>query len=537
MKRNACFMAAVVALGSFAAGCDEPTPACDPATMICTDAAPADEGPGTDTGPGADTGPRVDAGPCPQIPGMHSGAACRAGACARGLDCQDEFGGSFTGTFNEDGTMGPPLMIRGFPDSMCAEVCDPDAADTCDDCTSCVGTILGGRVRFGISDEVPGTCRPNCSPTTTDRGGCRDGYACDPNTLTCMEACIDDMQCRFRIDDIDDDGDGDIVYAGDSSAATCNPTTGRCNIPGRAGATAGDECMVNADCEDNGLCIQDDETLPDGYCVRLGCADTLPCQTGDVCQTRPFFTGVSSICLDGCTVGAETMDSQVTGSATGGNPECRTGEACYWTGGDTAEGGCFPAEYNDVPAYNVGAPCDDVTDCWSPFGYGRCLFTNQTDRLASGYCVVGNCAQRMGMPIGILPGVAVPTPANVCDTAGGDICVNFGGADSINTFCVPNCTNASECAPGYACPDLGAAGSPLRLCWPTCTMDADCRSGTSCRDEGGGACDPMVDTCYCSDAMPAPVDGGMMSGSDAGMSGSDAGPAVLPDAALPDAGL
>ena len=47
----------------------------------------------------------------------------------------------------------------------------------------------------------------------------------------------------------------------------------------------------------------------------------------------------------------------------------------------------------------------------------------------------------------------------------------------------------------------------------------------------------MVDTCYCSDAMPAPVDGGMMSGSDAGMSGSDAGPAVLPDAALPDAGL
>jgi hypothetical protein len=437
---------------------------------------------------------------------------------------------------------------------MCGQICDPDAPEgspmnNCDtQCTRCNGAILAGRIRFGISDRVPGICRPICNATPDSTGGCRDGYACDPMTGTCMEACIDDTQCRFRIGDADGDGDGDVIYDMGLNAR-CDMRTRRCYVEGRDGATAGDPCMRDTDCEDNGLCLKDDTYFPEGYCTRLYCDDDdLPCQSGDVCYARPLIGGIPRICLDGCRVGQELNTSDparaILGSM-GGNPDCRPGEMCLWDGvheaTDNPNGGCFPGNYNSETTYDVGTACLRDEDCYSPFGYGRCLFTGVTDRVQSGICAIGGCAGgTMGTPIGLLAGtrstVMLPTEwqNRVCNVEGGDLCVNFGGDGPPTTFCVHSCRTANDCPAGYACPVLLGGGG--RLCWPSCTMNSDCRPGATCRDEMGGTCDPMTETCYCSDAMPAP-DAGMSRG-DAGMGGTDAGAmdAGAADAGATDAG-
>jgi len=555
MMKRAWLAAAIVAM---VWGCGGDNNGC-PTGTICVDSGPGDVDAGpmdSDAGMADSGGPVPDGGPCGLVPGRASGAACSRDRCTDGLACQTEIAANYAGTVNRDGTAGPALTIIGFPGSMCAQVCDPDMnegtdANNCDlNCTKCNGAILEGRVRFGISDEVPGTCRPVCNADSTTNGGCRDGYACDAQSGTCMEACVDDMQCRFSIGDVDGDGAGDIVY--DMGAmARCDTATRRCYVEGNDMATAGDPCTSDAQCMDNGLCL-DGEGIPGGYCTRLFCNDTLACGSGDVCYSRPFFGGsIDHVCLDGCRVGQEVNAMDVAGAVFGGNPDCRAGEMCMWDGvsapgGDN--GGCFPGNYNTERTYDVGTACQTDEDCFSPFGYGRCLFTQSTDRVQSGLCAISNCnGGGMGTAIGLLGGgdapVALPTDLqnNVCNTGAGDLCVNFGGMDSPpNTFCIHSCDTAAECPVGYACTGLLSGGQGI--CWPNCEDSTDCHTGATCQDTMRGACDPMTEECYCSDAMPAPVDAGTPAvdagspASDAGTPASDAGTPAS-DAGDTDAGV
>ena len=57
-------------------------------------------------------------------------------------------------------------------------------------------------------------------------------------------------------------------------------------------------------------------------------------------------------------------------------------------------GGCIPGEFNAVTTPNIGEPCEDDSECWSPFGRGTCIqFTN-----GHSMCTVRDC----GSPIAVL---------------------------------------------------------------------------------------------------------------------------------------
>lgn len=489
---------AALLIGGVATGCDGDG-GTDGGTIVLDDA-DIDTGTGDDdSGTEPDTG--VSTGMC-TLPARVGapGGACRSGtACLPGNDCIEESAGSVPSRTPE-GTNGPMVMVTFSPGGVCSPPCETD--DDCDDCTSCVGASAGD----------PGTCASNCTPTATDNGMCRDGYACGFGG-TCGLACQNDDFCRIQ-DVIDFDGDGmlDGYLVDPDSPQACDTTTGRCGHPGTAGAVAGDNCENDWDCEANGICITG-EGWPGGYCARLGCEyPGFECDgAGETCDVGNF--GIS-ICTQGCQVGAEDASAQA--GVGGGGAGCPTEFGCFWNGTGAADanpnGSCIPAEYNDIAAPNIGTRCANSGDCYSPLGRGRCLFADEEEGLA-GYCVVSGC---VGMEVRqVMPGVAVDV--DICpETA---LCVNFGSADAPNPLCVQNCDTGDDCPTGFACANLLSGGGGL--CWPNCFEADDCPGSEMCVTQGTTrACDadgpdnmPNTDDdeiCECTERGAAPPDSGVM---------------------------
>ncbi len=536
---DAC-LSCIDALLTSAAGCANLAScveecACPPGTICGVGDAGNDAGAPPDSGP-VDA-PPVGCSPAPAA-GSAAGAACRSGTTCTRDACNEELPvgfGSCTG-----GTV--PVTL--YPGSMCGNECDPNAmTDPCGECATCTDFGYIGRIRIPVLGPPPpggmfltlldGVCRSNCTPNVATNGGCRSGYTCDIDGQVCLEACTTDADCNLGVED-------GFLCPG-TGPWTCDTTTRRCVQPGTAGAGAGDACAEDDDCMANGQCFTGDE-LPDGFCSRLGCnAAGFECGTGETCSLRGL--GGPSWCLPACTVGDEPEADRF--GTDGHGAGCPTGHACTWDGRTMdPTGGCFPGEYNEITTPNIGGACQTGADCYSPFGYGRCLFDFQTN-VDSGMCAVSNC---VGMDAnGILPGVTTTT--RVCDEAAGELCVGFAGGD---TFCLLGCDSAAECAPGYACPELLTGGG--RLCWPQCFAAGDCRTGATCEqvdpDTGAstGPCDfdgpdnvansGDEPDCFCSDRMPRAMD-------DGGTPTPDGGTSVLPDAGigldasgiLPDAGL
>ncbi|MBN8613066.1 MAG: hypothetical protein J0L92_20920 [Deltaproteobacteria bacterium] len=476
------------------------------------------------------------------------GGQCASGECNDPYVCQEEVVMTRPSVRRSDGMPGRAYPIQYWPGGQCQVACDPNANGQCNDCSSCLQTDTD------TSGNPVGQCFQTCEQDVDGRGGCNEGYGCDRANLACLVACavVDGVDtCEFSFEDRDTDPTTreTIVDEGADYASSCNVATGLCETRGTAGATAGDDCEEDLDCEDDGLCLSGDDaetpvTLLDGYCVRLGCNDTdLACQDGDNC-TQSLFGLPGGVCMDGCVVGSETTAGQRVGAA-GGNPNCGTGEACFWDGvhgaADEFNGGCYPANYNTVTEYNVGAPCDTDDECYSPFGVGRCLFgegNSLGDRVGSGVCAIGGCANLTGGGVGLRNGamesIAVAADVTMCAgaTAGNnDICVGFSETQS---FCVSGCTTAADCPAGYACPNLGSALSPLNLCWPACQVDADCNTGATCRNDARGPCNPDTDTCYCTDSMPRPDAGAVRDAGSPRDAGTDA-PSTVDAAEAPDA--
>lgn len=544
MDGEACLSCVEAALADGADGCTDLLTeggtcytecVCDPASGRICGVDPGDAGMDDAGEDDEDAGP-ID--PCDITrTGQTIGSACSRNSCSpsSGLTCEMEQTGALPTVLPDESTMGPSINVTFNPNGgLCTTECLADG--DCNDCSSCVGASGGD----------PGVCQSDCTPTDTDNGGCRDGWACSLNSGTCGLGCTSDDFCKLG-GTVDTNGDGMIdayVYDPDNPS-TCNTTTGRCEFEGTAGAVAGDACTEDADCEDNGLCITGD-AWPDGYCARIGCEFSgFECDgAGEACDLRNL--GVS-ICMQGCDVGAESAADAI--GADGNGDGCADGFMCSWTGGDgpdaSPNGSCIPGNYNDVSTPNVGTACQTVDDCYSPHGYGRCLWgRDESESLAetgdivgSGLCVIQNCARFMdgGEAVdGLLPGVT--SEVRVCDFDAGERCVNFGSMDSPFNMCVTSCESADECAPGYACPEL--LGDGTRLCWPTCTEDGDCRGDATCQNVADdSACDAdgpddMPGTaddeeCYCSDRMmrPPAEDGGV---------DSDAG--TTADAGVSDAG-
>ncbi|HEY8534997.1 MAG TPA: hypothetical protein VIL25_01055, partial [Vicinamibacterales bacterium] len=473
---------------------------CPPGT-IC----PMEDG-GTDGGGSTmpDAGP-MECSPTGGPAGSAPGAACQRGTSCRDQDCNEQISLSALGA----------VLYSG---SMCGDECNPNAAnDQCGECGGCAEYTYVGRLRFPNLGPPPagsmfysvldGVCRSLCTPSRDNNGGCRPGYTCDIDTGLCLDAqCRSDAQCKLDVSE-----DGTDVVMNPASPWTCNTMTGRCTHPGMAGAAAGDPCTQDSDCMEDGQCLTG-AGVPDGFCTRIGCnAEGFECGPGETCSLRGL--GGPSWCLPQCTVGEEPEEDRFGSDGHGAG--CPVGHSCIWDGRSMSPtGGCFPGEYNDVTTPNVGSGCQSDDDCYSPFGYGRCLFSGERN-VDSGMCAVANC---VGMdPNGILPGVSTGT--RVCDESAGELCVLFGGNE---TYCVRSCENAGDCAPGYACPALLSGGG--RLCWPYCFENSDCRAGATCQqvDENGAATGPcdadgpdnIPNTaddpdCFCSDRMPRPEDAGV----------------------------
>lgn len=484
---------------------------CDETSRLCVSCSERPDHPDCLEPPDAGADGRVSLVCAPDVPGRSAGSACVRFACDDSV-CHEGVTASYP-TTRPDGTPGRDLPIALFPNGgSCGDPCNANLlTDVCGECGECVDTFSAGNIRLAIYFLTPleapdfGVCRAACTPSMTGTGCDRPGYTCDLETATCTGACLSDVQCEIRYEDLDGDGFRELVDHGAGSGAYCDAVTGRCRTRGTRGARPGDPCGVDADCMDDGVCLRG-EGFPEGYCTRLGCRyEGFGCGPGSTCDIRNLGTDTSG-CLASCTVGAEDGTAGVRGTVSGGNPGCAPGSRCSWNGvsepTDVENGSCLPGAYNDLPGPNLGAPCTRDAECYSPFGYGVCLF-NQFHALAGGICSVHSCSTFIGesgeVVDGLLPGVEIETP--ICDSSAGELCVNFAGRrDAPLTYCVVPCERASECAPGYSCSEV--LGGGYHLCWPTCSEDAECRAGARCESTEGDACTPGLTRCYCSDRTP-----------------------------------
>jgi hypothetical protein len=163
-----------------------------------------------------------------------------------------------------------------------------------------------------------------------------------------------------------------------------------------------------------------------------------------------------------CTVGAE--DASLVFGAGGHGDTCRAGYACLYDEHlppDSPENGeCSPGTYNAITTPNVGAHCTMDSECWSPYGLGKCI----TDMMQN-TCTVIECA-------GFADPAAVCGASNVCESIGGF------------SLCLHTCATPDDCGaaiggdPSLACVAL-RSGGPTE-CWPGCQADSQCQSGHVC---------------------------------------------------------
>ena len=434
-----------------------------------------------------DAGPLADAAPPDAAPLVcfvsaaegTIGGPCREAAptnpepaCNPGLRCIREDRSTVGGV--DDPIQGLPdgapdsFIIVDYGGDYCAPIIDTrepcsddDRAFCADQCGVCADTFSDANA-----------CLHACTPNATDNDICRDGYQCDLLREACDPGCRTNFECRVTREDTDGNGMiedynpltglGDRLVYHPESEATCNLETRRCEHPGLEGAFAGDPCVFDEECEQNGKCFDEiNFGYEGGYCTKLRCdLEGLEC-AGDrsVCMSR----GVGfPTCLATCTVGTGVVVGD-TNTYLGNTQGCRQDYTCVWDGTpDTPSGGCLPGEFNAIAVPNIGAPCTTDDECYSPLGQGLCL----REAYEGGYCTVQDCSR---------PGI----PTDIC---GADsLCVEI---DDDARICMDECTTPDDCRPGYACGDIdGDTSTEGNVCFAECLSAEECRAGETC-DEG-----------------------------------------------------
>jgi len=402
----------------------------------------------------------------PDIPTCDVGSACNPDrGCPRSSMCIDEQTTANPVEGHPEGAA--TVTTTSWQDGYCSDVgtvgsggCDPDAADACGDCGTC---LRAGTDSTGAQVTL---CAQICEPSLDDNP-CRDGYVCDLGSAACLPGCTSDDECALYLTDTDGDGEDEYVY--DTAGAwTCNTTTARCEHEPPADAEAGTTCTLGSECELHGRCIDEAsfDVWTGGYCLKFGCdVAGNECAGDGVCDTRAFG---SAVCLAPCEVGAtDPADDPYAGAR-----DCRGGYACTWNGVDSGadNGVCVPGSYNDVRAANTGASCDpagDAAECHSPWGQGQCRDWDGDGGAGGGYCTVFDCAA---------PGIDSEIACGA-----GNVCA--GVADSATSLCLQVCDSAEDCTDGYGCWDTSMAGITTggeTVCFAGCLDDAHCRSGETC---------------------------------------------------------
>ena len=471
---------------------------------------------GDDDGPGVDSGvdggpiilpdgggmdsdtPRPDAGDAGPDTGVTTtiGERCTAmrGCPGPGEDCLDEstntVGGAGDPIEGAPAEIASGLTTSSFLDGYCiVRDCDLDAEDAGEEPCGPGASCLEAAENFGV-------CFADCGvPSSADNGTCRDGYDCLAGANVCLPGCTEDAECRIIREETN--GVPGIQAPADCSARpadcggtatnfdrlrwvpesesdiACDPNTFRCEFSGAAGASAGDPCEQDWDCEANGTCFADAPGTPAdeafwgeaGFCAKRGCNEAgNGCAEGGSCVNRRL--GID-LCMPTCTVGAGSNpeDPSTWLGNTGG---CGEGQICFWSGvaAETNNGFCLPgAENNDVTTENIGSTCEDASECWSPFGEGNCFTSLFADNdLPNGYCTVIDCGA---------PGRG---GENSCGE--GNLCVGLGSDAAPISLCFQGCETAADCQAGLGCTAITEGDA--KVCFPGCSETADCRTGETC---------------------------------------------------------
>ena len=402
------------------------------------------------------------------------GAACTGDSDCGKLLCDREIKQQFMVSGAPDGQLDFSLFPGGSCTPLPLATFDPTNGTSCDP-TEPRGSQGCGSEGACLIESVQGRtmvgCRKSCTPSATDSGCERAGYTCDFGDLACVEGCRSDTECRLEVVDTDGDGQPDSSAFDKSSQATCDAKTARCTHPD-GGQSIGESCSSDDDCGSDAACIMGNTSLaghrwPGGYCTRVGCeVKGRECGTGNVCEpVRPALDANTTdpLCLTRCTVGAEAEG--LRRGASGHGEGCRDGYRCAYNGGSGAQSGvCVGGEYNDVAMNNIGSGCMANSDCYSPYGAGRCLHYALPDgKSSSGICTLIDCN---------VPGL----PKGLCGE--GNECV---GSSADQALCEHNCENASQCPMGYACSDDDGDPSTSKICYPVCETADDCRSDERCQ--------------------------------------------------------
>ncbi len=409
-----------------------------------------------------------------------------------GVDCRD----------NRDCQLGFFCVpdANGWPDGYCLAGgpeggggCDLALPASCPEGSHCLfgGVDADGARHFYCFKDCAITDR---NPWDRSSCGCRAGYECDVLAKYCVPGCtaasLEEDCCAYWADP-----NGNFIFDGSSEyetvpgcVLTCNEEAFRCSNPGSAGASWGDPCTFNQDCPAEGTCLQekDADSDPDtpqhrfigGYCTRRGC-DLGGRECDSDCRSVTEADTTGWLCVKSCSL-SEGGDPLAT------SPTCGDDYSCWpdYADPDAVQNGyCWsPPRYSAVrDAMTIGAACDDVTDCYSPYGQGLCL--SEDDGWIGGACAFEAC------DFGGMEGLC-PVATHVCEPLDG------------RSYCIDRCTNPGEgfgiavgCrSDDYACYQ-SAEADPVGVCLPNCGAQPDPDQFCASFFVGAPNCDLASGTC------------------------------------------
>lgn len=421
--------------------------------------------------PPADDPPAPCGGACPV-------ENCIADTCVGGQDAGPDVDANDDGDA-DGGEDAPNDTDPDLPEPDADVPCQAD--DACPDGLICVDRV----------------CREGCRRAED----CPQGLQCDPETLECFAACVDDEGCgapEFRAvcDDgrcvdvacvVDDHCDPGSWCAGEGAATTCEegcrvddcPDGQFCDLESRA-------CVVG--------CVSDDGCALGTWCdvgaaiCRDGCREDVECEGEQVCARFEGEAFEERRCLTSCAADPDCPDSMfctqtltergVCVDGCRGEPDnCPPGQAC-----DVESRLCL-----DDPCRNHG-DCEDGMRC----DEGACVFGCGSDAAcldgaacaetglctcggelgcADGQCFDGLCRQPCEEDAEC-PGICHPEASVCVDSCGSD--ADCPGADNVCAdFCQPrSCLADTDCEE-----DANFCGDGL--CAPGCRVDG-CEPGTFC---------------------------------------------------------
>jgi len=355
----------------------------------------------------------------------------------------------------------------------------------------------GGYCNGGVNC-VEGICDYGTSPNCNDGIGCTDD-SCNEGTDSC-DHVVNNVNCD------------DNVFC--NGAETCHATldcqAGSDPCPGQSCDEVGGscvECLVDADCDIDGLACSEDFCDQVTYsCGLLGYTCTCPLGTDEECEDGLYCNGEETCVAGDCVVGSDPCPGQMCNDVTDtcvdclGDGDCVDGVSCT---DDTCVGGNCNNAANDANCPDDGDDCNGINTC----------------------DILSDC--QPGTPMDCDDGVGCTDDGcfdSACDNVeNDDSCIDALFCNGVESCHITlDCQAGSDPCPGESCDE----GSDSCV---GCLGDGDCDDSYSCTSDtcSGGSCSYVendaacvngdwcdgIETCDPSDPARNPVTG-CISGSD-----------------------